>query len=82
MEELEEIIETMKEHEAFVDMKRSAGVMTPSGPSSEYKEFIEIHFKNIELVADWRATMKVKIPVERRSKISGLVVLFYQYKEE
>lgn len=82
MEALEEILETMKVHEGFVDMKRSAGVFTPDGPSRSFKEVIEIHFKSMELASDWRDKMEKQIPEERRKDLSGIINLFYLYKPE
>ena len=80
MDVLEEVIETMLDHEAFVDMKRSQMVMTPFGPSQEYKEIIEVRFKNLALVSDWRQSMESQIPGERRALLEGTKVFFYQYK--
>ena len=77
---LEELIETMRVHEAFMDMKRSQMVMTPFGPSQDYKEIIEVRFKSLALTSDWRQKMESQIPGERRALLAGVKVYFYQYK--
>ena len=82
MQVMEEVIETMEAHEGFVDMKRSMGVYTPMGPSDDYKEVIEIHFKSMEHVSDWKDKMEKEVPQERRKIMGGAVVLVYMYKPE
>jgi len=80
MQVMEDVFETMVKHEGFIDMKRSMGVYTPIGPSNDYKEVIEIHFKSMELMSDWRDKMEEEIPQERRSILGGSVILFYMYR--
>lgn len=81
MDVLEELLETMRTHEAFLDMRRSQIVMTPSGPSTEYKEIVEIRFKSLALTSEWRQKMESTIPPERRALLGGTKVLFYPYKQ-
>ena len=80
MKVMEEVIETMVSHEGFIDMHRSAGVFTPMGPSQDYKEIIEIHFKSMEYMSDWRAQMEKQVPEDRRSILAWTEMFFYMYK--
>ncbi|MFY0608114.1 MAG: hypothetical protein JXR10_15450 [Cyclobacteriaceae bacterium] len=82
MSALEEVLETMKVHEAVLDIKRSAMVMTPFGPSKEYKEVIEIHFKSMSDASEWREQMEKKIPEERRKLLAGVINIFYPYRPD
>ena len=77
MNVMEEVIETMVKHEGFQDMRRGKMIFTPQGPSKEYKEVIEIHFKSMEYMSDWRDKMEMEIPQERRSILGGALILFY-----
>ena len=74
---MEEVIETMVKHEGFVNMKRSKAIFTPHGPSKDYKEVIEIHFKSMEYMSDWRDKMEKEVPQERRKILGGALILFY-----
>ncbi len=67
----------MIEHEGFVDIKRSKVIFTPHGPSKDYREVIEIHFKSMEYMSDWRDKMEKAVPQERRKILGGALILFY-----
>ncbi len=74
---MEEVIKTMVEHNGFEKMKRSRLILTPNGPSKDYKEVIEIHFKSMEYMSDWRDKMEKTVPQERRKILGGALILFY-----
>lgn len=79
IEVLEEILSSIKSHDGFIYMNRSDGVMSPQGPTG-YKEVIEIHWKSMELMMDWSKKMADEIPEEKRRAMSGIKLLFYEYK--
>lgn len=79
MEALEDILETMNTHEGYLYMNRSDGVLSPQGPTG-YKEIIEIHWKSMALMIEWSKKMENQIANESRNQLSGVQILFYEYK--
>ena len=79
LEVLEEVLKTMKVHEGFKYMNRSDGVLSPQGPTG-YKDIIEIHWKSMALMMDWSEKMQHQMPKESMEQLSGVQILFYEYK--
>lgn len=79
VEVLEEVLNSMKIHEGYMYMNRSDGVLSPQGPTG-YKDIIEIHWKSMALMMNWSKKMENQIPKERMEQLSGVQILFYEYK--
>ena len=78
-EVLEELMQTIESHDGHLSIKRSDSVMSPQGPTG-YKEIIEVHWKSMDSMFDWVSKMEKAIPESRREALTGMQIIFYDYK--
>ncbi len=76
---LDEIIDSIEGHEGHLKTHRSDGVMSPMG-APEFQEVVEIHWESMEAMMEWAENMMEEVPQERRGNLTGVQIIFYEYR--